>query len=96
MPETRFGLLQLHSLGSVDLDIAMMDISPLPRVTMRLRPATAPPKMQLPPFVEGKRRNSIQAIHDRVSRSSFAVFLAVGIKKIPQGSVVCFASDPSA
>lgn len=96
MPETRFGLLQLHSLGSLDLDVAMMDISPLARVKTRLRPATAPPKMPLPPFVEGKRRNSIQAIHDRVSRSSFTVFLAVGIKKIPQGSVICFAPDPSA
>ena len=95
MPETRFGLLQLRSLGAVDLDVAMMDISPLPRMKTRLRPATAPPKMQLPVCIEGKRRNSSQAIHHRVWRSSFAVFLAVGIKKTPQGSMICFAPDPS-
>ena len=81
MPETRFGLLQLHSLGSVDLDIAVMDITPLPRMKLRLRPAAAPCKIQPPPFIEGKRRNSSQATHGRVSRSSFVVYFAADIKK---------------
>ena len=62
--ETHFGL---HDLGSLDLDVAMMDFSPVPRTKMCIRPA-APAKMIFSPF-ERKRPNLLRVIYNRLSRS---------------------------
>ena len=77
LSETQFGLW--HGLGSLDLDRAIMDISPAPRMNMCIRLAKQP-RCDFPPSLKANGRIYFQAIHHAVSQPGFVMFLAIGFK----------------
>ena len=81
----------LHGQELLDLDLAVLDIAPLPQIRICTSPAKVHAKIRLSP-VSAANRQMQSGLICRVFQLSIAVPRAVGFKTARQGSIVTFSA----